>query len=111
MVDEDEIMDLIDQLRFNLPEEMKQANWTVQEQQRLIAEAHAEATRIMSKANERAETAITEHEVLRRAARQPQQPLGEGQSRAAEIEREAGAYAPQHPPPVEASLSPTPARA
>ena len=40
MVDEDEVMDLIDQLRFNLPDEIKQANWTVQEQQRIISEAH-----------------------------------------------------------------------
>ena len=53
MVDEDELMEMIDQLRFNLPEEIKQANWTVQEQQRLIAEAHAEASRIMTRANER----------------------------------------------------------
>ena len=43
MVDEDEVMDLVDQLRFNLPDEIKQANWTVQEQQRIISEAHAEA--------------------------------------------------------------------
>ena len=48
MVDEDEVMELVDQLRFNFPEEMKQANWTMQEQQRLISEAHSEAARIMA---------------------------------------------------------------
>src|SRR5438105_15408018 len=70
MVDEDEVMDLVDQLRFNLPDEIKQANWTVQEQQRIISEAHAEAARIMSKANERAEESVTDHEIVRRAERQ-----------------------------------------
>ena len=52
MVDEDEVMELVDQLRFNLPEEINQARWTMQEQQRLISEAHAEAARIMARANE-----------------------------------------------------------
>ena len=70
-------MEMIDQLRFNLPEEIKQANWTVQEQQRLISEAHAEASRILGKANERAESAVQDHEVLRRADRLAQQTVRE----------------------------------
>ncbi len=107
MVDEDELMDLIDQLRFNLPEEMKQGNWTVQEQQRLIAEAHAEATRILSKANERAEIAVQEHEILRRTERQSQQTLREAQARADEIVREAEAYALEQLQQLEAHLSRT----
>jgi len=36
MVNEDELMELIDQIRFNLPDEIKQANWTVSEQQRIM---------------------------------------------------------------------------
>ena len=55
MLNEDELMELIDQIRFNLPDEIKQANWTVSEQQRIMTEAHAEAARTMSRANERAE--------------------------------------------------------
>ncbi|TMD72057.1 MAG: ATPase, partial [Chloroflexi bacterium] len=43
MLNEDELMELIDQIRFNLPDEIKQANWTVSEQQRIMTEAHAEA--------------------------------------------------------------------
>ncbi len=50
MVNEDEMMEVIDQIRFNLPDEIKQANWTVSEQQRIITEAHGEAARIMSRA-------------------------------------------------------------
>ena len=62
MLDEDEVMELIDQLRFNLPEEINQARWTVQEQQRLISEAHAEAARIMARAGERAMKCILEQD-------------------------------------------------
>jgi vacuolar-type H+-ATPase subunit H len=107
MVDEDEVMDLVDQLRFNLPEEMKQASWTVQEQQRLISEAHAEAARIMAKANERADSAVTDHEVLRRAERQAQQTVRDAQARSDQIIREAEAYALEQLQQLEAHLSRT----
>jgi vacuolar-type H+-ATPase subunit H len=107
MVDEDEVMDLLDQLRFNLPEEIKQANWTVQEQQRLIAEAHAEASRIVATANERAEQAVTESEVMRRAERQSQQLMRDAQSRSDQVIREAEAYALEQLQQLEAHLSRT----
>ncbi len=107
MLDEDEVMDLIDQFRFNLPEEIKQATWTVQEQQRLISEAHAEAARIMAKANERAEQAVTDSEVLRRAERQAQQVVRDAQARSDQIIREAEAYALEQLQQLEAHLGRT----
>jgi vacuolar-type H+-ATPase subunit H len=107
MVDEEEVLDLVDQLRLSLPEEIKRANWTVQEQQRLIAEAHAEATRILSRANQRAESALQDSEILHRAERQAQQTLREAQARAAEIVREAEAYALEQLQQLEAHLTRT----
>ena len=107
MVDEDELMEMIDQFRFNLPDEIKQANWTVQEQQRLISEAHAEAGRILGKANERAEAAVKDHEVLNRAERLAQQTVREAQSRADQTIREAEAYALEQLQQLEAHLSRT----
>src|SRR5256885_16330050 len=93
MVDEVEIVELIDELRAALPEEIKQANWTVQEQQRLIGEAQAEASRITSRANERAESTIQEHEIQRRGERQTLQTLCEAQKRADLILRHADTIA------------------
>lgn len=107
MVDEEELLGLIDELRHYLPEEIKQANWTVQEQQRLIAEAHAEASRITARANERAQTAVQEHEVLRQVERQAQQTLRESQARADQIVREAETYALEQLQQLEAHLSRT----
>ncbi|HEX4213372.1 MAG TPA: ATPase [Candidatus Dormibacteraeota bacterium] len=107
MVDEEEVMELVDQLRLNLPDEIKQANWTVQEQQRLIAEAHSEASRIMTKANERAESAVQEHEILRRAQRESQQLVRDSQAKAEETIREAEAYAVEQLQQLEAHLSRT----
>lgn len=107
MVNEDEVMELVDQLRFNLPDEIKQANWTVSEQQRIISEAHAEAARIMSRANERAEETASEHEILRRAERHGAQVVKDAQARHDEIVRQAEAYALDQLKQLEAHLGRT----
>ena len=79
----------------------------MQEQQRLISEAHAEAGRILSKANERAEHAVTDHEVLRRAEREAQQGLREARVRSEQIIREAEVYALEQLQQLEAHLART----
>jgi regulator of protease activity HflC (stomatin/prohibitin superfamily) len=107
MVGEDEAMELIDQIRFNLPDEIKQANWTVSEQQRIITEAHAEAARIMSRANERAEETSSDHEVLRRAERQATQLVKEAQAKSDRIVQEAESYAMEQLKQLEAHLGRT----
>ena len=107
MLDEMEVVELLDELRASLPDEIKQANWTVQEHRRLIGEAHAEATRITARANERAESVVQGHEVLRRVERQSQQTLREAQVRADDIVREAEAYALEQLQQLEAHLSRT----
>jgi hypothetical protein len=107
IVDEEEIVELIDELRASLPEEIKQANRVVQEQHRLISEAHAEAGRITARARERAEGAVRDHEVLRRVERQAHQTLREAQARADETVREAEAYALEQLQQLEAHLSRT----
>jgi vacuolar-type H+-ATPase subunit H len=107
VLDEIQILELIDELRASLPDEIKQATWTVQEQQRLIGEAHAEAGRITARASERAESVVQDHELLRRVERQAQRTLREAQARADEIVREAETYALEQLQQVEAHLSRT----
>jgi regulator of protease activity HflC (stomatin/prohibitin superfamily) len=107
MVNEDEAMEMIDQIRFNLPDEIKQANWTVSEQQRIITEAHAEAARIMSRANERAEETSSDHEVLRRAERQATQLVKDAQAKSDRIVQEAESYALEQLKQLEAHLGRT----
>ena len=107
MLNEDELMELIDQIRFNLPDEIKQANWTVSEQQRIMTEAHAEAARTMSRANERAEQSASEHEVLRRAERHAAQVVKDAQAKSDQMVREAERYALEQLRQLEAHLSRT----
>jgi vacuolar-type H+-ATPase subunit H len=107
MLNEDELMELIDQIRFNLPDEIKQANWTVSEQQRIMTEAHAEAARTMSRANERAEETASEHEILRRAERHASQVVKDAQGKSDQIIRDAEAYALEQLKQLEAHLGRT----
>jgi len=101
------MMELVDQIRFNLPDEIKQANWTVGEQQRIITEAHAEAARIMSRANERAEETASEHEILRRAERHAAQVIKDAQAKSDQIITEAEGYALEQLKQLEAHLGRT----
>jgi vacuolar-type H+-ATPase subunit H len=93
MIDQEEALQLIDNLRLALPDEIKQARWTMQEQQRLLSEAQAEAARIISRAGERAQTMIGQQELHRRAEKQAETLLKETAARADETRRAADAYA------------------
>jgi cell division septum initiation protein DivIVA len=54
MVNEDEILDIIDQMRIALPEEVKQARKTQQDRDRLLAQGHEEAERVLGLAKQEA---------------------------------------------------------
>jgi vacuolar-type H+-ATPase subunit H len=91
-IDEDEALEILDALRLSLPDEIKQARWTVQESQRLIAEAQAEAARLTGQATDRALNLISQHELVRRADKQAESLLRDASQRAEEIRRAADAY-------------------
>ncbi len=105
IVEQDELLDLLDQLREALPEEVKQANWTLQEQSRLLSEAHAEAARIASRAAEQAEIMVSQQEVLRRAENQAKQIIAEAEARAQGIRQSADEYALRQMQQLEIQLS------
>jgi len=93
VVDQEEVLACIDDLRLSLPDEIKQARWTLQEQQRLLSEAQAEAARTVSKAGERAQTMIGQHDLVKRAEKQAEGMLKEASAKAEETRRAADRYA------------------
>ena len=85
MIDEDEILDLLDQIHVNLPEEVKQARSILAEQERLLSEAQQEAARISQTAAQKAEQMMTEHASYPwRRRRQPAQQKADEQKLAAD---------------------------
>jgi vacuolar-type H+-ATPase subunit H len=93
VIDQEEALACIDDLRLSLPDEVKQARWTLQEQQRLLSEAQSEAARILNKASERAQTMMGQQELLKRAEKQAETMLKEAAAKAEETRRAADRYA------------------
>jgi vacuolar-type H+-ATPase subunit H len=93
VIDQEEALTCIDDLRLSLPDEIKQARWTLQEQQRLLSEAQAEAARMVSKASERAQTMIGQAELMKRAEKQAETVLKDAAAKAEETRRAADRYA------------------
>ena len=67
LVDKEEIIELISDLRIKLPEELKQAKWIKEERQRILVEAQKEAYDIVKEAENRIISMIDEHEITKKA--------------------------------------------
>jgi cell division septum initiation protein DivIVA len=93
MIDEDEILDLLDQIHVNMPEEIKQSRTVLAEQERLLSEAQQESARITQTAAQKAEGMVTSHELARKAEDKGQAIIREAQQRAEDQKRAADDYA------------------
>ncbi len=67
IVDKEQILDIIKEIRLKLPEEIKQAKWIKEERQRILVEAQNEANDIIKEAENRIISMIDEHEITRKA--------------------------------------------
>ncbi|MCG3141054.1 MAG: hypothetical protein HDKAJFGB_02224 [Anaerolineae bacterium] len=67
MIDEDECLDIIDQLRIAVPEEIKQSRRVTQEKDRILAQAKEEADRIVQMAKDEAAHQADLSEVVKTA--------------------------------------------
>lgn len=67
LVDKEEILEIISELRLKLPEELKQAKWIKEERQRILVEAQKEADDIVKEAENRIVSMIDEHEITKKA--------------------------------------------
>ena len=67
LVDKEEILEQISDLRLKLPEELKQAKWVKEERQRILVEAQKEADDIVKEAENRIISMIDEHEITKKA--------------------------------------------
>jgi cell division septum initiation protein DivIVA len=67
VVDKDEILEIIKEVRLKLPEELKQAKWIKEERQRILVEAQKEADDIVKEAENRIISMINENEITKKA--------------------------------------------
>ena len=67
LVDKEEVLDIIKEIRLKLPDELKQAKWVKEERNRIIQEAKKEGEDIVKEAENRIIAMIDEHEITKKA--------------------------------------------
>ena len=70
IVDKEEVLEIIKEIRLKLPDELKQAKWVKEERGRILDEAQKEADGIAKEAENRIIAMIDEHEITRKAYEQ-----------------------------------------
>lgn len=93
LVDEQEILDILDQIRVSIPDELKAARRLTQERDQVIADAQAEAGRILRDADSQAAERVADHHLVRTAEHRAADIEDRAMRQAADIRREADVYA------------------
>ncbi len=95
LADRYEILEILDQVRIALPDEVKQAEAVLTEKDRLLAEAAAEAERLRASAKDHLMSLVSQDEVVKAAEAEAARILEEAKALANEIRRGADEYAAQ----------------
>ena len=93
IVDKEEILDIIKEIRLKLPDELKQAKWVKEERGRILVEAQKEADGIVKEAENRIISMIDEHEITRKAYEQKAQIIETANEMSREISKGTKEYA------------------
>lgn len=93
VVDEDKMLELIDQMRIAIPEEVKKAQQLVAQRDRVMAQAQEEANRTLQIARDKADGLVQKDIVTQEAQRRADQILAQARAEAEGIRTEADNYA------------------
>ena len=92
MLDRDELLDILQEVRLQLPDDLKQAKWVKEERQRILAEAQKEANNIIKGAEEKIVSMINEHEITKRSYETAKNIENTSRKRSLEIKNGTTAY-------------------
>ena len=92
IVDVDQIRDYLDEIRANLPAELRQAQATVNDRSEIVDLANAQANAILKKAEERARILVSESEIVKTAQQRAAEIVSQAQSEARTVRQTATDY-------------------
>jgi len=92
MVDEDKMLDIIDQMRIAIPEEVKKAQQLLGQRDRVLAQAQEEANRTIEIARQKAEQLVAKDMIAVDAQRRADQILSQARSEGEGVRAEADDY-------------------
>ena len=101
----EKVLDLINDVRLNLPKELKQAKMIVVDRKDIIDDARKEAEQIIAVAQKRARHLVSENEITRQAQERANQMLTSAHSQSLELKKMTSEYVEQLLSTSEVALS------
>ncbi len=93
MVDEERMLDLIDQMRLAIPEEIKKSQQIINQKERIIAQAHEEANRTIELSKEQCQKLVERDEIVQKANVMAEEIIRRAREENKQIKQEADFYA------------------
>ena len=85
MIEKEQLIDVINEIRQKLPDELKQAKWIKEERQRILLDAQKEANDIIKEAENKIISMIDEHEITKKAYEQKAEIIDAAESYSKEL--------------------------
>jgi hypothetical protein len=92
LVNRDEVLELIQEMKETLPEEIKQARWVVKDREELLGKARAEGERIVSDARDEQLRMARQEEIVARAKEEAERIVAEADEEGRRIRLESEDY-------------------
>ncbi len=92
MLDKDELLDYIQEIRLVYPDELKEAKWVKEERQRILSEAESRAESIRKSAEETQMQLIDEHEITKCAYDKANELVNTATAKAMDIKTDTAQY-------------------
>lgn len=92
LLNRDELLELVEQMKASVPEEVKQARWVVKDREELLAKARRDAEKIVEEARAEQLRMAGQEEVVRRAEQESERILTEAQEESRRMRLEAEDY-------------------
>ncbi len=92
VVNTDRIKEIIDEMRTNLPQEVRQAKNIAADRSNIIARSKEEAEAIVQRAEERAKNMVSQSEIVRQAQKKADEIIFNANNESAKIKQAANSY-------------------
>jgi cell division septum initiation protein DivIVA len=92
IVDEDRFLEIIDQMRISIPEEVKKAQQVAAQRDRILAQAQEEAARTIALAKQKGEEVVARDAIVQAAQARSEQILAQARSEAEVTRRDGDDY-------------------
>lgn len=92
MVDEDRMLDIIDQMRISIPEEIKKSQQLTTQRDRILAQAQEEANRTLALAREKSEQLVERDSIVQSAQARAEQIIEQARLECEKTKHDADDY-------------------